>query len=167
MWISISLVDVTTSLVLVLTGAISFYVIQKLVLHLTNQHTSTIAPDLSQYPPDEQLKMVFVVRTDLKMGKGKIAAQCCHACVPLWERIKGTPLEQQYSKFGHAKVVLRTDNEEEILKLGAKAQDLQLPYYIVRDAGRTQIEAGSITVIGMGPAPYGLFSDLVGHLKLL
>jgi len=28
---------------------------------------------------EEPLKMVLVVRMDLKMGKGKIAAQCCHA----------------------------------------------------------------------------------------
>lgn len=29
----------------------------------------------------EPLKMILVVRQDLKMGKGKIAAQCCHAAV--------------------------------------------------------------------------------------
>ena len=27
------------------------------------------------------MKQVMVVRTDIKMGKGKIAAQCCHAAI--------------------------------------------------------------------------------------
>lgn len=31
-------------------------------------------------------KMVFVVRTDLGMGKGKIAAQCCHAAVMCYQK---------------------------------------------------------------------------------
>ena len=33
----------------------------------------------------EPVKMVMVVRTDLKMGNGKVAAQCCHACLGLYK----------------------------------------------------------------------------------
>ena len=36
----------------------------------------------------EPLKMVLVVRNDLKMGKGKIAAQCCHAAVHCVEKAR-------------------------------------------------------------------------------
>jgi hypothetical protein len=35
---------------------------------------------------NEPLKLVMIVRTDLKMGKGKIAAQCCHAAVGAYRR---------------------------------------------------------------------------------
>ncbi len=33
----------------------------------------------------DRVKMVLVVRTDLEMGKGKAAAQCCHACLAAYE----------------------------------------------------------------------------------
>ena len=35
--------------------------------------------DYTDVSDDEDTKMVLVVRQDLKMGKGKAAAQCCHA----------------------------------------------------------------------------------------
>ena len=42
-----------------------------------------------------------------------------------------------------------------------------LPYYLVEDAGRTQIAPGSKTVLGIGPAPVHLFEALTSHLKLM
>jgi len=40
-------------------------------------------------------------------------------------------------------------------------------YYIVEDAGRTQIAAGSQTVLAIGPAPVKVLEEITGHLKLL
>ena len=37
---------------------------------------------------DEEMKMVLVVRQDLKMGKGKAAAQCCHATLAAYKSVK-------------------------------------------------------------------------------
>jgi peptidyl-tRNA hydrolase, PTH2 family len=37
----------------------------------------------------------------------------------------------------------------------------------IQDAGRTQIEAGSMTVLGVGPAPKSLVDKVTGGLKLL
>ena len=39
--------------------------------------------------------------------------------------------------------------------------------YIVEDAGRTQIAAGSKTVLAIGPAPVHAFEEITKHLKLL
>lgn len=43
-------------------------------------------------------KMIMVARTDLGMGKGKIAAQCCHAAVNLYDDLitKNDPLVRQW-----------------------------------------------------------------------
>ena len=32
------------------------------------------------------MKQVMIVRTDLKMGKGKIAAQCCHGSIGSYKK---------------------------------------------------------------------------------
>merc|ERR1712146_754719 len=51
-------------------------------------------------------KMVFVIRTDLQMGKGKVAAQCAHAAIMCYKRAsKETPqLLKQWELFGQTKV---------------------------------------------------------------
>lgn len=51
--------------------------------------------------------------------------------------------------------------------LSAKAASLGMPTYIVHDAGRTQIPAGSQTVLAIGPAPKSVLDKVTGHLKLL
>ncbi|KAJ9508908.1 hypothetical protein QJQ45_028225, partial [Haematococcus lacustris] len=52
-------------------------------------------------------------------------------------------------------------------ELERKASDAGLPTYIVHDAGRTQIPAGSQTVLAIGPAPKSTIDGITGHLRLL
>lgn len=49
----------------------------------------------------------------------------------------------------------------------AQAEKAGLVTYMVADAGRTQIAAGSRTVLAIGPAPLAAFEGITGHLKLL
>jgi peptidyl-tRNA hydrolase, PTH2 family len=51
--------------------------------------------------------------------------------------------------------------------LQAKAISLGIVAEVIADAGRTQIEAGSYTVLGIGPAPTSVINQVTGHLKLL
>ncbi|KAL3674664.1 hypothetical protein V7S43_000604 [Phytophthora oleae] len=114
-------------------------------------------------------KMVMCVRTDLKMGKGKIAAQCCHATLGAFKRaIKRTPdAVRAWEMLGQAKVCLKVDSEEEMLALAEKAADHGLVNYVVIDAGRTQIAPESKTVLSIGPAPLKAIDEVTGHLKLM
>lgn len=57
------------------------------------------------------------------------------------------------------------DHPQEALE--RKAAAAGMPTYIVCDAGRTQIPAGSQTVLAIGPAPKSLVDSVTGHLKLL
>ncbi|GAM21701.1 hypothetical protein SAMD00019534_048760 [Acytostelium subglobosum LB1] len=116
-------------------------------------------------------KMVLVVRTDLEMTKGKIAAQCCHGTLGAYKRATRSaqlkPLVDQWELNGQAKVTVKVNNEKELLDLESLAKQMKVPHYLVVDAGRTQIASGSCTVLAIGPAPLAVFEKLTGHLKLL
>ncbi|KAF4523634.1 hypothetical protein B566_EDAN010143 [Ephemera danica] len=114
-------------------------------------------------------KLAIIVRTDLSMKKGKIAAQCCHAAVGCFRlaRKKQPRILSHWEGAGEPKVVLKCSNEEEMLSLETAAKSLGLLSVLIRDAGRTQVEAGSITALGIGPAEQHLLDEVVGHLKLL
>lgn len=67
----------------------------------------------------DDFKMVLVVRNDLKMGKGKIAAQCSHATLGLYKKIfYRAPLAlRRWEMCGQVKVVTRVESEDEMLSL--------------------------------------------------
>lgn len=116
----------------------------------------------------EQCKMVLVIRTDLHMTKGKIAAQCAHAALACFKSIQRSNPEilARWERFGQAKITLQVKSEEELQLLQAKAVSLDVTARLVRDAGRTQIAAGSATVLGLGPAPISVIDKITGGLKL-
>ncbi|XP_064619956.1 peptidyl-tRNA hydrolase 2, mitochondrial-like [Lineus longissimus] len=115
-----------------------------------------------------EFKMVLVVRTDLKMGKGKVAAQCSHAAVNCCQKLLRSDAQvlRQWEYRGQAKVVLKTDTEASLLELAKHARALGLTAAVIQDAGRTQIAPGSKTVLGVGPGPASLVDQVTGQLKL-
>jgi peptidyl-tRNA hydrolase, PTH2 family len=72
-----------------------------------------------------------------------------------------------WERGGQAKIAVQVKSEQELLELKARAHELHVPAEVIADAGRTQIEAGSLTVLGVGPAPKTLVNLITGHLKLL
>lgn len=188
----------------------------------------------------EATKMTLVVRRDLKMGQGKVAAQCAHAAVGVIDKIyeenekvmtkksiikdnnknnsvlsdaerlasttsdsnsnsRAASTSSAQSDFGadngrdcddgedenleyaekwmtwltawraagSAKVVLQVETEADLMSIVAAAKKANLPTTYIRDAGRTQIAAGSKTVCAVGPAPVSLVDSVTGKLKLL
>ncbi|ODV94317.1 hypothetical protein PACTADRAFT_44510 [Pachysolen tannophilus NRRL Y-2460] len=119
-----------------------------------------------------ECRIALIVRTDLQMGKGKAAAQCCHAAIALYrlmltgEFSKNLQLLERWENSGQAKITLKCDNQEDMDLLYARAISLNINSYIVHDAGRTQIAAGSATVLGLGPAPKAVLDQVTKDLKL-
>src|SRR5579863_7747767 len=101
------------------------------------------------------MKQTIVVRVDIKMGKGKIAAQVAHASLSAVEEamerkpgwVKG------WKEGGQAKVVLKAGSEEELRDLFVKAKSSGIPSALIEDRGLTQVEPGTVTCLGVGPAP--------------
>ncbi|XP_035720044.1 peptidyl-tRNA hydrolase 2, mitochondrial-like [Vespa mandarinia] len=119
----------------------------------------------------ENCKMVIIVRTDIVMGKGKIAAQCAHAALECYRKATANPKKHYMFKdwlyYGQPKIVLRVSSEVELLDLANKAKKVGLTTAIIRDAGRTQLQTGTISVIGIGPGPNIEINKITSHLKLL
>lgn len=128
------------------------------------------APPVDVAPiPDGDLKLVCIVNHGLKMGKGKLAAQVGHASVSATlDCIKRSPSTfEAWKAQGQRKVVVKAQDAEEMEIIANGAVDGGIPVTRIRDAGRTQIPSGSLTVIGLGPAEEGELDILTGHLKLL
>ncbi|KEP64204.1 UNVERIFIED_CONTAM: peptidyl-tRNA hydrolase, putative [Hammondia hammondi] len=117
----------------------------------------------------ESCKMVLCVRQDLSMGKGKIAAQCGHATLGAYRQAarRHDPFLALWTASGQKKIAVKIKDEAEMRALHADAKKKGVNAYAVCDAGRTQVPAGSFTVLAVGPGPETLVDDVTGHLKLL
>ena len=115
------------------------------------------------------IKQVIVVRRDLGMGTGKIAAQVGHACVLGAEHVRKSKREwyDGWEISGQEKVVLKVSSLDELEHVKKHAISLNLPWSEVTDAGHTQIEPGTVTCISIGPAPEDIIDKVTKDLKLL
>jgi PTH2 family peptidyl-tRNA hydrolase len=116
-----------------------------------------------------EYKQVIVFRTDLKMGKGKIAAQAGHAAVSAAEeaRKRHRVWWEAWLFEGQRKIAVKVKDEKELSELESAAKDLGLPSALIVDRGLTQIPEGTVTCLGIGPAPESLVDKLTGKLRLL
>jgi PTH2 family peptidyl-tRNA hydrolase len=111
-------------------------------------------------------KQVIVVRKDLKMDKGKIAAQVAHASLEAYK--KADPKDVvEWEAEGMKKVVVCAKDIKEFAGIQKKVKEARLPYSVVRDSGRTQVRPGTATAMGIGPAKEEKIDKITKDLKLL
>ena len=117
----------------------------------------------------ETLKQAVVVRTDLDMGKGKMAAQVAHASLSAAEEAmkRRETWFEDWKAEGQKKVVLKVKSSGEIDEIYRRAKAAKLPSAIIEDRGLTQLEPGTVTCVGIGPAPDDSVDAITGKLKLL
>ncbi len=116
-----------------------------------------------------EYKQAIVIRTDIKMSKGKIAAQAGHAAVSAAEQARKRHNEwwKAWLEEGQCKIALKAESEEELLKLEKEAKASNMPYALIVDRGLTEIPPGTVTCLGIGPAPSALVDKVTGKLPLL
>lgn len=123
-----------------------------------------------------EFKMVFVVNTSLEMGAGKVAAQVGHAALGVQRTLAAKSKEGKYKvtmtdlglwqDFGEKMVVVKGESTQHLRDLHLMAEDLELPSFLVKDAGITQVPSGAVTVFGV----FGEDDDvnkITGRLKLM
>jgi len=118
-----------------------------------------------------EYKEVLVVRNDLGMSCGKIAAQVAHAAVSLVELARNKRKYKnwlnKWLKEGQKKVVVKAVSKEELLDLYNLAKKLDLPSVLIQDRGLTEIPPGTYTTLGIGPAPEQEIDKVTKNLPLL
>ena len=115
---------------------------------------------------EKEYKLVVLVRGDLGMSAGKVAAQTAHAAlgaVAAGDR----RVVQQWTNSGEAIIVLNVPSLNDLLSLQSTAVSSRLNTYLVSDAGRTQVQPGSITVCAIGPDEVSKIDRVTRHLRLL
>jgi len=117
----------------------------------------------------EEYKQVILVRIDLKMGTGKKCAQSCHASVSASDlvRVQNKTIWKNWKNSGQKKVVLKIQTMDQLKELLIKLDSNEIPYFVVRDAGLTQLTSGTTTAVGIGPVLSTKIDKITGHLKLL
>tara|TARA_B100000029_G_C16946240_1_gene730751 strand:+ start:229 stop:573 length:345 start_codon:yes stop_codon:yes gene_type:complete len=113
--------------------------------------------------------MVLVTRQDLKLSKGKLAAQCAHAgaeCV-LKAKRSSPKLLDQYLRRGARKIVCKVPDLVSLKQTHSRAKKAGLVCHLVTDAGHTEIPPGTETVVGIGPGTRKEIDKITGDLPLL
>jgi peptidyl-tRNA hydrolase, PTH2 family len=112
------------------------------------------------------MKQVLIVNSALALPPGKMAAQVAHASIAAFLGA-GDPSRKTWLEAGMPKIVLDGGSEAQLRQLLREAQEAGLPAYLVRDAGRTVVAAGTVTCLGIGPASVQAIDAVTGALGLL
>ncbi|MFW9855798.1 MAG: peptidyl-tRNA hydrolase Pth2 [Candidatus Thorarchaeota archaeon] len=113
-------------------------------------------------------KQVIILRKDLKMSRGKAAAQASHASVAAAVKVLREKRDQfeAWWRTGQMKVILGVDSETELLDLEKQLRSTGVIVEKINDAGRTQLPPGTTTALGIGPHVREDVEKITSTLKL-
>jgi len=115
------------------------------------------------------MKMVLVLRGELRLTAGKAAVQAAHAAVMLVRRAEGRERAalDAWLAEGQKKVALQVATLAELEDLDRRARGAGVPTVWVEDAGFTEVPPGTRTCLGLGPAAASALDPITGSLPLL
>ncbi|MEK6983975.1 MAG: peptidyl-tRNA hydrolase Pth2 [Nanoarchaeota archaeon] len=111
-------------------------------------------------------KQVILLRQDLKLPVGKASSQVAHASVDATLK-SDKKIVDLWKKEGAKKVVLKVKDEKELLKYRVMAENYGLKNALIRDAGRTVLEPGTVTSLGIGPDLEEKIDKVSGKLRMV
>lgn len=134
----------------------------------------------------KEVKQYIIVRTDLGMNAGKIAAQASHACLKVFfDKFEHTKIvgkggksvdamvykpseaEMQWISGRFTKITKKVKNENQLLKVYQAAKDAGLNASLIKDAGIFGLDGENYTVVAVGPNYVEDCEPVVGKLQLL
>lgn len=114
---------------------------------------------------NSELKQVILIRTDLKLPKGKAAAQVAHASVESVLK-SDSSIVNSWRSQGMKKIVLKVQNEKELLQYKQAAKRAGLVASVITDAGKTVVTPRTRTCLGIGPAPEEQIDSITRELGM-
>jgi len=96
-------------------------------------------------------KLTVLVRGDLKLSKGKTCAQVGHAVLQCYMKQDDKKLTQAWLEEGGKKVILKAKDLKELFDIKEAAKRAGLVTAVIKDAGHTEVEPGTVTCMGLGP----------------
>ncbi len=112
------------------------------------------------------MKQVIAVRADLKLPKGKMAAQCSHAAVEAAIR-SDKNLVKKWRDEGQKKIIVKIADLKELYRINQDAKDVGIATAVITDAGKTVIAPGTTTCIALGPDDEEKIDRVTGKLSLM
>ncbi|MBI2138166.1 peptidyl-tRNA hydrolase [Candidatus Woesearchaeota archaeon] len=112
------------------------------------------------------LKQVILVRDDLKLPKGKLSVQVAHASTAALLKSHKDDLAK-WQREGMKKIVLKVKDLNELLHYKKIAEDVFLVCALIEDAGKTVVEPGTVTCLGIGPDKEEKIDKITGKLKMV
>jgi peptidyl-tRNA hydrolase, PTH2 family len=115
-----------------------------------------------------EMKMVLVVRGELRLTAGKAAVQVAHAAVLLVERAgaRSSAALEAWRRQGQKKIAVEVETLSEMEEVERAARARGIPTVWVEDAGFTEVAPGTRTCLGLGPARASELDPVTGHLAL-
>jgi peptidyl-tRNA hydrolase, PTH2 family len=114
----------------------------------------------------EDYKQVILVRQDLKLPKGKMAAQCAHASVDAVLK-SDKKVVKDWRMEGMKKIILKVSDEKELLKYNQIAKENGLVTAVITDAGKTVVAPGTRTCLAIGPDKEDNIDAVTSELKMI
>ena len=111
-------------------------------------------------------KQVILVREDLKLPRGKMSAQVSHASVDCVLKSDKKIIEK-WKDRGGKKVVLKVVDEKELIKYMSMLENEGIKVALIKDAGHTVVEPGTITCLGVGPDSEEKIDKITGNLNMV
>jgi PTH2 family peptidyl-tRNA hydrolase len=111
-------------------------------------------------------KQAILVRKDLDLPKGKLGAQVAHAAVECVLR-SDKKVVSGWRDEGMPKIVLKVLDLKELQKFNQLAKDSGIVTALITDAGRTTVDPGTVTCLGLGPCEEKQLDKIIHELKLL
>jgi peptidyl-tRNA hydrolase, PTH2 family len=111
-------------------------------------------------------KQAILIRQDLKLPKGKMAAQAAHAAVEAVLKCD-KKIISSWRNDGMAKIALKVENEKELHKYVQIAKDDGIITSTITDAGHTVVEPGTVTCSAIGPDEESRIDKIINQLKLM
>ena len=111
-------------------------------------------------------KQVIILRKDIGMEVGKLIAHSLHAAIGSMRKVDDS-LVRKWEDEGGKKIVLKVRSLKELKDVEGKLKKVKMPYFLVKDAGLTQLKAGTVTALGIGPVEEKMVDKITWKLKLL